>query len=185
MVGRGKTFPGSSECFAAGAGKTLFQRLQHDQHGSDTGVMLPPVKIPGLIDNPTLQIGLAGGWSIVGQCLAELSGTGAGGVGEVAPCLPFDGLAGLPAQVPVQQEQRGQALLAIQGIEGAVHDIAIDEIQADGTVVMHDGIMQGVDEVLADSLHRCAMTALCIVALDQRDFDSLDSMSRLQVFVEE
>jgi hypothetical protein len=82
----------------------------------------------------------------------------------------------------VEKEQRGQPLLSVEGTERPVLDPAVDEIESDRVgLVADDRSEKGVQEVGADPPDHVATTALCVVALEQRDLDAFDGVVCLQL----
>ena len=109
------------------------------------------------------------------EALAEHPCALPGGVGEALPAVLLGEVAGAGREVPVQQEQRGEALLAVEGPKRPVVDLAVDEVEADGRwFVAGDGAAEDVEEVGADPPNRVALAALRVVALEERDLDALD-----------
>src|SRR4051794_5975717 len=76
-------------------------------------------------------------------------------------------------QVPMQKEQRREALLPIQGAERSVLHVAVDEVETHA-LASGDGAMQDFEEVRSDALDDTAFAPLRVVSLDERDLDALN-----------
>ena len=86
--------------------------------------------------------------------------------------------AGAECEVPVEQEERGQALLPVERLEPPVVDLAVDEVQAD-RLAAGDRLVQSVEKGAADLVDPWGHASLGVVALDQRDLDVRHPRRRL------
>ena len=58
-------------------------------------------------------------------------------------------MVGAGCEVPVEQEQRRQPLLSVQGAQDAILDLAVHEVQAERLRASH-GLVEGVEVELTD-----------------------------------
>ncbi len=123
-----------------GAGEALVDVVKHRQHRLDRRIVAPGILEPRLVANPCRRIHSIGGQDVRDQTFAEKSSAWAGRVAECRPCLTVERDADFLGDVPVQEEERGQPLLTIEGTKCAVfgNDIAVDEIQLDGNGSISD-----------------------------------------------
>ena len=111
-------------------------RVDHDEHrpGSSGRAARRGGTTPGPAIQSAGGVSRSRGRVVLDQALAEHSRAGARGVGE--PLLQAWSVAAArfaAREVPVQQEQRGEPLLAVEGPERARGDLAVDEVEADGS----------------------------------------------------
>ena len=76
----------------------------------------------------------------------------------------------------MDEEQRGESLLAVERLEDAAVDLAVDEVQTD-RLATSDRAHQDLDEVPANLPGDGVRPALGEVALDEGDLDPLDAAS--------
>jgi hypothetical protein len=84
----------------------------------------------------------------------------------------------------VEQEQRGQALLAVQGMQGRAVDLSVHEVEPEG-LAAGDGVQQCLEEDRADLLDGGTGTPLRVVALDEWDLDPVDAWGTGRARLEE
>ena len=153
----------------------LVDRVEHHEHRLDGRVVSPEEQVPGLVLDPVRWRRLAVWQRMLDEALAEHPGALPGGVGEALPAVLLGEVPGAGGEVPVQQEQRGEALLAVERPQRSLVDPAVDEVQPDGRrLVAGDGGAEDIEEVGADPPDRIALAALGVVALEERDLDALD-----------
>src|SRR4051794_18517716 len=92
-------------------------------------------------------------------------------IGEVGPRRVSRQVAAPRREIPVQEEERRQSLLAVERLKRAVVlELAVNEVQADGLrIIPGDGTAQDTKEIAADLVNFLAAATLCVVTLDQRD----------------
>ena len=76
-------------------------------------------------------------------------------------------------EVPVQEKQRGEALLPVERLERPVVHLAVDEVEADRPAACQ-GLVQSLEEGAADVVDARIVASLGVVPLDQRDLDARD-----------
>src|SRR5665213_3029586 len=101
--------------------------------------------------------------------MAEPTGARTRLVGEVDPRQILGQVAASGREVPVHEEERGQALLAVERLKCAVLlELAVDEVEADGLRMFPgDRTPEDPEEVAADLVDLLATAALGVVALDE------------------
>lgn len=139
---------------------------EHHEHRLDRRIVLPGVKEPGLVLKPRAQLGVRR-WAGLYEALAEASCAGTRGVLEAFPAGFLLQASRAPREVPVQEEQGGQTLLAVERAQRPANDVAIDEVEADGRL-RGQCVVQSVEEVGADARDGAAVPALRVVTLDDR-----------------
>ncbi len=138
--------------------------------------MLPGAGIPALVAQPLRQgRGKGERWPLDNEVLAEIPGAVAGLVGELPEEVAI-GVVGAAAgsQVPMQEEQGGQALLSVEGNHAPVLDLSVNEVQAH-RLATGQGLMQHAEEGLANARHATVLPTLGIVALDHGNLDAIDN----------
>ena len=67
----------------------------------------------------------------------------------------------------MKQEQRGEPLLTIEGLERPRFDPTVDEVQADSLRgFAYDSGVERIEEVSADPLNATALASLRVIALE-------------------
>ena len=152
----------------------LIDRVEHDEHRLDRGVMPPHEQVPRLIPDP-LRWDCAVWQRMLAEALAEHPSALARGVGELLPAVILIEELRSRGQVPVKQEQRGEPLLTIEGLERPRFDPTVDEVQADSLRgFAYDSGVERIEEVDADPLDTTALASLRVIALEKRNLDPLD-----------
>ena len=74
----------------------------------------------------------------------------------------------------MEQEQRGQPLLPVEGMERRSLDLAVHEVESD-RLAAGDRIEEDFKETDPDLLDPSSETSLGVIALDERDLDAADA----------
>jgi len=84
----------------------------------------------------------------------------------------------------MEEEQRGESLLAVEGLERSVAHLAVNEVESDW---LDSGgcPMKNVEKVVANRRRRGVGTTLRVAALDERDLDLMDDGSVNAMLLEE
>src|SRR5690606_23621097 len=107
------------------------------------------------------------------QSLAEETRARPGCVAELLPAVRLVQPLCAERQVPVQQEQRCEALLTIKRPQRSILDIAIDDVEAHRLAKV-DCAPENLEKALANLPSRSAFASLRIITLDQRNLDVRD-----------
>ena len=120
------------------------------------------------------------GERMLDEALAEHPRALAGGVGEARPAVLLGEVAGARGDVPVEQEQRGEALLTVERLERPVaRPRRRRSPRPTGLVARRRARCESTSRKSARiSPDRVGVAALGVVALDQRDLDALDGDGR-------
>ena len=84
----------------------------------------------------------------------------------------------------MEQEQRGQSLLPIEGVERHSLDLAVHEVESD-RLTADDRIQEDFEKADPDLLHPSARTSLGVVALDEWDLDAANARHTAWLRLEE
>ena len=126
--------------------KLARDRVEHHEHGLDGRVEPPQVEIPTLVLDPQRRASReVRGRGVLDDPLAEQPRTRARCVREPSPWLGVAEAAAAEREVPVQQKQRGEALLPIERFERPVVLLAVDEVETDRLAICQ-GVVQSLHE---------------------------------------
>ena len=104
-------------------------RVEHHEHRGDRRVLPPRVDVPGLVRDP-LRRGRRPAWvRVLGESAAEVPRGRSRCVGEAQPGRVRVELVRERRDVPVEQEEGRQSLLAVEWTQHAVLDVAVDEVE--------------------------------------------------------
>ena len=84
----------------------------------------------------------------------------------------------------MEQEQRGQPLLPIEGVERGFLDLAVNEVESD-RLTPGDGIQEDLEEADPDLRSPSVPTSLSVIALNERDLDAADARYSVRLCLEE
>ena len=73
----------------------------------------------------------------------------------------------------MEQEQRGQPLLAVEGMERRSVDLAVHEVESD-RLAARDRLEEDFEEADPDLLDLGVRASLSVITLDKRDLDAAD-----------
>ncbi|WP_197017301.1 hypothetical protein [Microbacterium sp. MRS-1] len=152
-------------------------RVEHVQHRLDCRVVPPGMEIPRLIRDPRLWRGevIAGGVLGLDELAAEEFGACTSRVLEPEDRRGLVESISSRSDLPVNEEQGCEALLSVEGSQRSVANLPVHEVEID-SLVAYERLNEDAEEVCADAVDTAFVSALRVVALDERDLDTLDGV---------